>query len=444
MEISLIYVLIVAEVMLILIGLSITLTVVLLRKPKIENTATEESPLTEEEKNIDLGNSYIDFLEQAIERNSKKTEQQENIEAETAEDAKDDAEADKDDEAEETDAEEAGDTDSDDNDTSGTTSPAPDEAQSKLLAAREQFLQLEKTAAEKTEHEIHFWDSIYDGMKSLLEQFSTTQTITESAASPSETDAPEQKAAESKEKVFYIETQGKKIDGEVNKLKDIIYEQENALSSMKKAMEGAESENPDDSELMKVLKEQTEAIERQLSDSKMCMEVLEMENNRLQEEVDKIEARHDSLFTDESDNNTEASPTIDIDQMKEVVEQQESRIKQLIDSIESLEIEASQAEKLKETIGDFARTSQEMMSCITILEEENERLVASHEDEDSNTEDNSSAGSGADTDNLKSEISSLEEELIKKDVAYAQLQDEFSSMETEYLAMYEAMHGDNS
>jgi len=130
--------------------------------------------------------------------------------------------------------------------------------------------------------------------------------------------------------------------------------------------------------------------------------------------------------------------------MKEVVEQQEARIKQLIDSIESLEIEASQAEKLKDTIGDFARTSQEMMSCITILEEENERLVASHDDEDGNTEDSATTDSGGDTDNLKSEISSLEEELIKKDVAYAKLQDEFSSMETEYLAMYEAMHGDNS
>ena len=41
-------------------------------------------------------------------------------------------------------------------------------------------------------------------------------------------------------------------------------------------------------------------------------------------------------------------------------------------------------------------------------------------------------------------IKHLEEELIKKDVNYAKLQDEFSSMEKEYLAMYEAIHGDNS
>jgi len=208
MEISLIYVLIVAEVMLILIGLSITLTVILLGKTKGQNTAAEQSPLTEEEKNIDLGNSYIDFLEQAIERNNEKTKQQENIEAET-DTAEDHAEADKEAAIEEAATEEptVESTPEETDNNSDIISPVPDEAQSKLLAAREQFLQLEKAAAEKTEHEIHFWDSIYEGMKSLLEQFTSTQTITKSAASSSETDAPEQKAAESKEKVFYIETQ---------------------------------------------------------------------------------------------------------------------------------------------------------------------------------------------------------------------------------------------
>jgi len=414
MQIPLIYILITAEALLIFLGISVTLAIILLRKPKI---TTEEQTIQQAEDEldaIDLDNSYIDFLEQAIVRNTSKTEQQQNIEKDIA-DSEDTIE---------------------DNDKKEDESPAPDETQSNLLQIRSQFLLMEKSAAEKSEHEIHFWESIYDGMKNLLEQFSTTEVASSEPATP---DNP---AAESKEKVFYIETQGKKIDGEVNKLKDIIFEQENALSSMKKAMKNAGDELPDESESLKVLNEQIQAIERQLNDSKMCMEVLEMENNRLQEEVDKMEARHDHLFKeDDSENTDENTPAIDLEQMKEVVEQQENKIKQLIETIESLEIDASQAEKLRETIKDFSRTSQEMMSCISILEEENDRLKSSTDDsaepEDASTGDE-------DITTLKTKISELEEEIIKKDVTHAQLQDEFSSMETEYLAMYEAMHGDNS
>lgn len=413
MQISLIYILIIAEVLLVLTGLSITLAVILFRRPK--NLDTVKTPSLQESDNesstTSLGNNYIDFLEQAMERNTKKSEQQ----PQTEENTNDTAPTPEEDE---------------------NKSPAPDETQVHLLQMRDQFLLIEKEAAEKTEHEIHFWDNIYDGMKNLLEKLSTIEI-----RSVGSIDDP---AKESKEKVFYIETQGKKIDGEVNKLKDIIYEQENALSSMKKAMENAEDEHPEESDSLKALKEQMDIIERQLSDSRMCMDVLEMENKRLQEEVDNIDTRHNSLFTDDK-NSTDDNSLIDLEQMKEVVEQQEDKIQNLIDTIESLEIDATQSEKLKETIGDFSRTSKEMMSCISILEEENERLKNSNnEDTPATPESNEQSINNEEADTLKSTIGKLEEDIIKKDVAFAQLQDEFSSMETEYLAMYEAMHGNNS
>jgi len=424
MTIPLIYILIGAEILLILLGLSITFAVLLLKKPKVtsnnDESATEES---EAELNaIDLGNSYIDFLEQAMSRNTEKISQQINIEE---------------DEAKET-ADEAGNEES-----SKDSSPVPDEKQSQLLQAREQFLLLEKAAAEKTEHEINFWDNLYEGMQTILDSFKTTETVIETETETSNTVVTE---TESKEKVFYIETQGKKINGEVNKLKDIISEQENALSSMQKTLQSAEGELPEDSETLAALKEQIAIIERQLSDSKMCMEVLELENDRLQQEIDNMENRHSALFEEgETDKSEEKESTVDLDQMKEVMASQETKIQKLVDTIESLEIEASQADKLKDTLKDFTRTSQEMMSCITILEEENERLqeAAHHEEEGTDTTDHSAA-STEDVDSIKNKIAELEEELIKKDVAYAKLQDEFSSMETEYLAMYEAMHGDNS
>jgi len=427
MEISLIYVLIIAEVMFVLFGLSITFFILWFRKPKpveIEVESTPTPPVEDAESEldaIDLGNSYIDYLDQAIERNSTKLQQTENN-------------ADGDEVNEENTEEE-----------STEAAPSPSEEQIELLQAREQFLLVEKEAAEQLEHEINFWDHIYSGMQNLMAQFKTTEVITEVST---ETETIVDEKIESKETVVYIETQGKKIDGEVNKLKDIIYEQENALSSLKKSLESAETDAPDESPALEAIRQQLEALERQLSDSKMCMEVLEMENDRLQEEVDKMGERHGALFEDgndeQDDSEEESTSMIDLDQMKEVMAQQEAKIDQLLATIDSLEIEASQAEKLKETLSGFTRTSKEMMSCIAILEEENERLqeVASHIDEDQ--EDTAEAAPAASNDEetaeLQSKVSELEEEIIKKDVAFAQLQDEFSSMEAEYLSMYEAMH----
>ncbi|VAW61699.1 hypothetical protein MNBD_GAMMA09-3874 [hydrothermal vent metagenome] len=437
MEIPFIYVLISAEIMLILFGLSATLIFLLMRKKSSSDPLTE-TPESESNDELDAATAsrnYINYIEKEIERNTIKINQKKN----NGEDI--DTETDKEAEKENDKTDESDNEETDDEETDDNTSPEPDEKQSKLLEAREEFLLIEKTAAEKTEHEIHFWDSIYNGIRDLLDKYKNTEETT----AVTETTQTVIQKEESKEKVFYIETQGKKIDGEVNKLKDIIYEQENALSSMQKAMASAESEHPGESESLSAIRENMEALERQLNDSKMCMEVLEMENERLQQEVDKIDARHNSLFEAPLENDTpEKEPIVDLEQMKAVIEQQELKIAQLIENIESLEIDTDQTDKLKETIGDFSRTAKEMMSCIAILEEENERLQASATTEEEQVEENEgqNAGENEDIDAVKKQLSGLEEELIKKDVAYAQLQDEFSSMETEYLAMYEAMHGE--
>jgi len=421
MEISLIYVLIAAEVMFVLLGLSITFFILWLRKPKV--VEVEPAPIEDAESElgaIDLSSSYADFLDQAIERNSTKLQQTKN--------------------SNDTDEES-----SESEDESTEVAPSPTDEQIELLQAREKFLLVEKEAAEQVEHEINFWDRVYAGMQNLIEQFKTTEVITEVST---ETETIVDEKIESKETVVYIETQGKKIDGEVNKLKDIIYEQENALSSLKKSLESAETDAPEDSPALQAIREQLEALERQLSDSKMCMEVLEMENDRLQEEVDKMGTRHGALFeegSDEEDDSKDSTSMIDLDQMKEVMAEQEAKIDQLLSTIDSLEIEASQAEKLKETLNSFTRTSKEMMSCIAILEEENERLQeATAHESDEQPEDTAETTAVISNDEeaaeLQSKVSELEEELIKKDVAFAQLQDEFSSMEAEYLSMYEAMH----
>jgi len=436
MEIPFIYILIGAELLLILLGLSITFAILLLRKPAqtIEDKVQTEQDAETQTEAKNASTSYIDFLEQAMQRNTAKISQQITIE----EDIEKEQQAEQQEEPPEEPLEGQPEEQTDENPDTTTTeaqnsSPAPDEKQSALLQAREQFLAIEKAAAEKSEHEIHFWESLYEGMQNLLGAYKSTETLTETVT----------ENAESGEKVFYIETQGKKIDGEVNKLKGIIADQENALSSLQKAVQGAEAELPEDSPTLATLKEQIALIEQQLSDSKMCMDILELENTRLQEEIDNMDQADEADDASTTEASPDKEPSVDLDQMKDVVNEQEAKIQQLIETIESLEIEASQAEKLKETMKDFTRTSQEMMSCITILEEENERLLEAAHLDDAETEPTGSSDS-EDQNTLKKQLSELEEELIKKDVAYAQLQDEFSSMETEYLSMYEQIHGDNA
>jgi len=404
MHISLITLFALLEVILFLLGATITLGIMLyLRKSAKTQTPSQDTPTEQPEATADavnLHSSYIDYLEQAMQRNQQQIEQQpeENSEAEA-------------------------DTESE-NDEHQTA-----DAQLQLLQARQQFLELEKTAAQKNEDNDSFWDEINTGMQALLAQFKSIEVHTETVTEV-------QQKKEVKEKVFYIETQGRKVDNEVNKLKDIIYDQENAISSMQKNLAKAIEEAPQESESLNDLHQQFSSLERQILDSKMCMDILETENERLQDELHKIQSK----LPQSADSDDETEVTVEISQIKEVVRQQKERIKQLQAIIETLEIDTGKAEELKTHLSEFTRSSEEMMSCITILEEENERLQDEvHTIEDSLQHEAGDASESQQLQELQTKINQLEEEVVKKDLALAQLQEEFSSMETEYLAMYEAM-----
>lgn len=408
MHISLITLFVLLELMLFLLAASITMGIMLYLRKARNKPAQQQPSETEAEQPeatndaVNLDSSYIDYLDQAMQRNQQQLEQQftDSSENEAATEAA---------------------ADSTENQTTSE--------QLQLLQARQQFLELEKEAAQKTEDEDGFWQQIHSGMQALLAQFNNAEAHTETT-----TEIQQQK--EVQEKVFYVETQGRKVDNEVNKLKDIIYDQENALSSMQKNLAKAIEEAPQESESLNDLHQQFTSLERQIVDSKMCMDILETENERLQDELHKIQAQLPE--DDTADDDTEV--TVEISQIKEVVRQQKERIKQLQAIIESLEIDTNKAEELQTHLSAFTRSSEEMMSCITILEEENERLQDEvHTIEDTLQHEADDAGNSQDLNELQIKINELEEEVVKKDLALAQLQEEFSSMETEYLAMYEAM-----
>lgn len=408
MHISLITLFVLLEIILFLLAASITLGIMLyLRKSQSRPAQQEQTDTPTEQPEtpldaVNLDSSYIDYLDQAIQRNQQQLEQQSTDNTQ----AKADSEAD---------------TDSGDNEA--------DHAPLSLLQARQQFLELEKQAAQQTDDEDSFWQQIHSGMQALLDQFKNSETHTE-------TTTEIQSQTEVKEKVFYVETQGRKVDDEVNKLKDIIYDQENALSSMQKNLSKAVEEAPQESESLSQLQQQFSSLERQIVDSKMCMDILEAENERLQDQLHKIQSKLPA--DDTSDDDTEVS--VEISQIKAVVRQQKERIEQLQSIIESLEIDTHKADELQTHLSAFTRSSEEMMSCITILEEENERLQDEvHTIEDSLQHETDGTADSQQMSELQTKVNQLEEEVVKKDLALAQLQEEFSSMETEYLAMYEAM-----
>ncbi|TNF38564.1 MAG: hypothetical protein EP315_01105 [Gammaproteobacteria bacterium] len=401
MHISTLYVLLAAEVIFILSIIAVTLGIYVIRlRKQLKNAPVETA---NEDNTITAGKSYSEYLLQELERNQTKTRQQQNIE----------------------------------NDQPSESETADNTARhSVLLQAREMFLNNEKSAAELTENENLFWDQVYAGMKDILETCKVveheTHVVTEEMVAHKTT---------TKEKVFYIETMGKKVDGEVNKLKDIIYEQENTLNSLKKALARSVEHEEEESEEITELRTYIESFERQLNDSKMCMEVLELENERLQHELNELESKQPATDAIEQTDTETSSSMFDLAQMREVLENQEKQILELNQAIDDLKLEADQAERLKQTIKDFTRTSQEMMGCITILEEENEHLKQHVH----HLADNGEAGTDGDNEAIeeyRKKLKELEQEIIKKDVAFAKLQDEFSSMEQEYLAMYHAMHGE--
>ena len=411
MTIPYIYVYLSSEVLIALMAISIILFIrnkkltALIEKLKsiISDLKSNKSV---DENSFDLSSDYNSYLDQELERNNKKIKSFDTIPL-----------------------------DEEDNEITETN-----EKHKNLLIIRKEFLNTEKSAIDHSDNENSFWEHLYSNIQDIRNQFltSTTEIINK------EEIVVNKIINKSTETILTIEPQGKKIDAEVNKLKDIIYNQENSLSALSKALKEA-SKNHDDpevSESLEQLHQLVSKLERNVEESRVCMEILESENDRLQGELTEFETRFNAMSDQIASQKpagaieTESQSSENVDQLKNTLEQQNQKITQLAETVDNLQLEAEQAEKLKATLKEFTRGSQEMMTCITILEEENEHLL----DRIDALQNNTSQSGETDDSGLTLKIGKLEEEIIKKDVAYAKLQDEYLSMEKEYLSMYEAMH----
>lgn len=400
MYISKIYLMFTAELLLILLALCVTLLIYIIKRPgTIKNIDVEAEPT--DRSNI----SYSEYLEKEILKNETKTEQQIKTEKESATE-------------------------------NPESLPTEKENQSQLLKLRDMFLKTERSSAEQAENENTFWDTLYTGLKDISLQFKTVETEIAIVTEDSQI-----KTEKNSEKVFYIETQGKKVDGEINRLKDIIFDQDNTLNSLKHALDGVSSHISDDNEEFTILRSEIAKFEQLLNDSKICMEVLEMENDRLQSEIDNLEHQVEAQANISAGDSTAISKNVN--QLKETLSSQEEQITELNNVMDALKLDAKETETLKTSIESFTRGSKEMMGCITILEEENDNLHQKIEELKTQLESTTDSDENVPDDKLREKVTELEKDIIKKDVAYAKLQDDYSSMEKEYMSMYEQIHGDD-
>ncbi|MDH5766633.1 MAG: hypothetical protein OEZ38_11520 [Gammaproteobacteria bacterium] len=294
-----------------------------------------------------------------------------------------------------------------------------------LLTIRDELLNSEISSNEHNEDENRFWSSLYKNLQDISDKH--LKRIEETVIK--EEIHVNKIIKKSNDTILQIEPQGKKIDTEVNKLKDILYDQENSISALTKALKKASDDHPDPEtkSTLKALHSQVSELETNLNESRTCLEILEAENERLQSELAETKNHKDSMRD---------PPTIE---PASTTQELQENINELELTIETLKIEADQAEELHKVINNFTQNSHEMMGCIAVLEDKNKQLsneikLLKNGSSSENTEQTNNIDSV-----LQQKINELEEALIKKDVDYARLQEDFLSMEKEYLNMYEAM-----
>lgn len=319
-------------------------------------------------------------------------------------------------------------TSSEENEEDKSEAQQQNETRKKLLIIRNDFIQAEIAASELKQDENRFWQSQYKTMQDIFDKhFSHTEEIINK-----EEIIVNKIVKESKDTYIQIEPQKQKIDTEVNKLKDIIYEQENSISALSKALKQAAEDHTDKefAGTLGLLNDQLNQLERNMEESRTCIEILETENERLQEELINFSNMQQVAGNISSDTSEPvAQPSENVEQLKASLEQQDQKIEELLDTVNNLELEAQHAEKLRTTLQEFTRNSQEMMGCITILEEENERLLQEIEE----LKNTIQQLTDADDEELQQKLTELEQALIKKDVEYAKLQDNYSALEKQYL-----------
>ena len=323
-----------------------------------------------------------------------------------------------------------------------------------LLVLRKQFLELEVEAAALEGNPVEFQNRIAAGMSELIEQLrpepeTVTETVTETVEESVVSDTGE--SAQDDAAHSQLDTHDKEFD----RLKQVINNQHEAMAALRAELQARESEIED----LDVILAKLDEFERHDEQLQSCLDVLEKENQRLKE----AHGNQSSAATS-SDARIVPMDPAQLTGLKSMLGDQQQTIHNLQSLLQQLAPEASKAKELEQAIANIEKANQELDSCVAVLEDENTMLRAEleainaqleqQELEEKAAEVKAAAeieddpGIEIETDDSGTELSEDDEKqqleikleeleaLVEfKDAAIEELEKQYSSRESKYMAI---------
>jgi len=313
-----------------------------------------------------------------------------------------------------------------------------------LLKMRKRFLEMEVEARELEKNPVAFQEKLAAGITELVEQLrpepeTVTEVVETAAADAAEEDA-EQDAAEAASARELIDTH----DDEVDHLKQVINNQQDAMEALRAKLKEHEGELQDVDGILRKLDE----FEKQSKELHACLKVLEQENERLKT------ARQEGR-----DNGRVLPPTepAQLTGLKSMVGKQQETIANLQNLIRELAPEASKAKELEDAINGMQRANQELNGCVAVLEDENAMLRGELEEIQQQLEQQEQAAAAAEEaasadellqdeegeaglsaeeekEQLEIKVQELEALIEFKDAAIEELEKQYNALESKYMA----------
>lgn len=314
-----------------------------------------------------------------------------------------------------------------------------------LLTKRVEFLELEKDVADDKIEEQSYWQIICDRLGSIVTASGEKEKSETPAEKPKqkmiETSVTDEAAARKhKESILNYQKQLANLHEEFQNFRKTAHRAMN-LSS---AYEGDDSESAL-SELMADFKEHDDRLQARLKQ-------LQDENKRLTHELADSETEVMSLDhklkakTPEPGGSETTASEEEIKRLRDIIDRQYGSLDELRMALMQAETSEEESQHLQKHLDAVEHSQKELEGCIQVLESENDRLLEELEMAKSAVPERSET-SKKELDELynlrletkadKEQISELQAQLGAKNEALEKMTEEFDSMQSEFMRMYE-------
>lgn len=215
----------------------------------------------------------------------------------------------------------------------------------------------------------------------------------------------------------------------IGELQGVLNQQGSTLTTMRQVLDQIKQDPQ--AELIEALEKELHDLEQRYREASTCIEIMQQENDRLQEKVDRKDYRLEQV---------EAERNESVADLQEQVGKQKRSVSELQEMVNGLQLEAEKAEQVQAKLDQFNLASRDMNMCIQVLEEENEFLQEQiktllQADESSSVYDKVDEENNSEA--LKQQIEDLKNQLQEKAEKIKEVEARYASMEKEYLTLYE-------